>query len=333
MSVFHLTSRLVQAQQASAPTNHPEEESIKAGRTAETDLINALRQQGVPSSHIFRGLRVPDGFQTRKYEIDIVVLTDYGLFTIEVKYWSGKVSLASDGKSWIHRKCTYSDKNSSVTYDEKSDDLIAELKLKTQLLRNHLLRKDVCLAEKYFHPRVVFMNKKIEIQDELVSKLEVVSSLRYQAFLQSFEKGLGWSVASAIIPSFLTGQLSYGAMEMARQALSSIGTWDVICLHGDRQLYGDFKGSAHFSPNREETGTLEFSHQRNASVSSLWAVLGYSPQVVVTMHKRCGGSWLWGTSCGSVTIPYNAEITFRVAGDQEDSKIPANDIQSINLSI
>ena len=116
------------------------------------------------------------------------------------------MTLGSDGKSWIHRKCTYSDKNASVSYDEKCDDLIADLKLKTQLLRNHLLRSDVCLAEKYFHPRVVFMNKKIEIQDVLASKLEVVSSLRYQTFLQSFEKGFGWSVASAIIPSFLTGK-------------------------------------------------------------------------------------------------------------------------------
>ncbi|XP_022095550.1 uncharacterized protein LOC110981871 [Acanthaster planci] len=333
MSVFHLTSRLVQAQHASSPTQHQEEEGIKAGRSAEIELINALKQQGIPSSHIFRGLRVPDGFQTRKYEIDLVVLTDYGLFTVEVKNWSGKVSLGSDGKSWIHHKCTYSDKNSSVSYDEKSEDLITTLKLKTQLLRNHLLRKDVCLAEKYFHPRVVFMNKKLEIQDELVSKLEVVSSLRYQVFLQSFQKGFGWSVASAIIPSFITGQLSYGAMEMARQGLNTIGTWDVISLNGDRQLYGDFKGNAHFSPNREETAMLEFSHQRNAAISSLWAVLGYSPQVVITMHKRSGGSWLWGTSCGSVTIPYNAEIMFRVAGDQEDSKIPANDIQSISLSI
>ena len=79
MSVFHLTSRLVQAQQASTPTHHQEEESIKAGRSAEVDLISALRQHGIPSSHIFRGLRVPDEFQTRKFEIDLVVLTGKSL--------------------------------------------------------------------------------------------------------------------------------------------------------------------------------------------------------------------------------------------------------------
>ncbi|XP_071796940.1 uncharacterized protein [Asterias amurensis] len=333
MSVFSITSRLVQAQQASAPIKHQEEGHIKAGRSAEEDLTKALRHHGVPHAHIFRGLRVPDGFQTRKFEIDLVVITDNGLFTIEVKNWSGKVTLGSDGKSWIQHKCSYSGKDTSVSYDEKHDDLIANLKLKTQLLRNHLLRNDVCLAEKFFHPRIVLMNKKVELQDVLASKLEVVSSLRYEAFLESFEKSLGWSMASAIVPSFLTGQLSFSAMDAARQALNIIGTWDVVCLNGDKQIFGDFKGCAHFTPNREEIGMLEFCHQRNASISSFWAVLGYSPQVVVTMHKRSGGSWLWGTSCGSVTIPYNAEITFRGAGDQQDSKIPANDIQSISLSI
>ena len=133
---------------------------------------------------------------------------DYGLFTIEVKNWSGKVTLGSDGKSWIHRKCSYSDKDTSVSYDEKNDDLIANLKLKTQLLRNHLLRNGVCLTDKFFHPRIVFMNMKIELDDVLASKLEVISSLRYKAFLQSFEKGFGWSMASAIVPSFLTGKTS-----------------------------------------------------------------------------------------------------------------------------
>jgi hypothetical protein len=75
MSVFSVTSRLVQAQQASAPIKHQEEGHIKAGRSAEEDLTKALRHHGVPHAHIFRGLRVPDGFQTRKFEIDLVVIT------------------------------------------------------------------------------------------------------------------------------------------------------------------------------------------------------------------------------------------------------------------
>jgi Holliday junction resolvase-like predicted endonuclease len=206
MSVFHLTSRLVQAQQASAPTQHQEDESVKAGRSAELDLINALRQQGVSSEHIFRGLRVPDNFQTRRFEIDLVVLTDEGLFTIEVKNWSGRVSLGSDGQSWIHRRRSHSDNGASVSFDEPHPNLLASLQQKTQLLRQHLLRKDACLAERHFHPRLVFVNDRVELQDSLASKLEVVSPLRYPDFLLSFQKGAGWTVANAFLPSFITGE-------------------------------------------------------------------------------------------------------------------------------
>ena len=68
-------SRLVQAQQASSPTHHIEDECVKAGRDAEKQLVELLLKRGVPSAHVFRGLRVPDGFQTRKYEIDVVAIT------------------------------------------------------------------------------------------------------------------------------------------------------------------------------------------------------------------------------------------------------------------
>ena len=42
---------------------------------------------------------------------------------------------------------------------------------------------------------------------------------------------------------------------------------------------GDFKSCPHISPKRNETGKLDFKHQRSSTVTSLWAVLGYSPQV------------------------------------------------------
>lgn len=57
------------------------------------------------------------------------------------------------------------------------------------------------------------------------------------------------------------------------------------------------------------------------------------PQVFVKLYQRGGESWLGHSTSGSVNIPYNAEITFRVAGEQADAKIPANDIENMVLSI
>ena len=82
-------SRLVQAQQASAPTHHAEDESVKAGRQAERQLVELLQKHGIPNGYVYRGLRVPDGFQTRKYEIDVVVLSGESIhyFTINQVEW------------------------------------------------------------------------------------------------------------------------------------------------------------------------------------------------------------------------------------------------------
>lgn len=51
------------------------------------------------------------------------------------------------------------------------------------------------------------------------------------------------------------------------------------------------------------------------------------------MYQRGGEGWFGHTTCGSIYIPYNADISFRVAGEEADAKIPANDIESLVLSI
>ncbi|XP_072029609.1 uncharacterized protein [Amphiura filiformis] len=327
-------NRLVQAQQASAPTHHAEDESVKAGREAEQQLVELLRKHGVPNGYVYQGLRVPDGFRTRKYEIDVVVLSEYGIYAIEVKNWSGRVAVSHDGKSWVHgKKDINKEKDVTLHYDQVHDNVLIGIQQKAQLLRNHLLRNESCLAEKYFHPRVVFMNSNVQLCDKLKSTKEVIGQEHLLKFLESFEKGLAWSVANSMIPSFITGQLSYSAIESARQGLCTIGTWDVLQLNGGRQLIGDFKSCPHISPNRDDTARLDFKHQRNATVSSVWAVLGYSPQVTVNMYKRNSTSWLVGSTLGSVNVPYNTDVTFRVAGEQVDSKIPVNDIHNITLSV
>lgn len=73
--MFELRNRLAHAKEATCPGSYSDDEQTKAGRDAERELVNCLREQGIPSNHIFCGLRVPDAFQTRKYEIDVVILT------------------------------------------------------------------------------------------------------------------------------------------------------------------------------------------------------------------------------------------------------------------
>ena len=57
------------------------------------------------------------------------------------------------------------------------------------------------------------------------------------------------------------------------------------------------------------------------------------PQVTVSMYKRNINSWIGSSTLGSVSIPYNTDVSFRVAGEQADSKIPVNEITAISLSV
>ncbi|XP_077980302.1 uncharacterized protein LOC144435588 [Glandiceps talaboti] len=333
--MFGLNSRLVQAEQVSNPPAHPEDEQMKASRNAENTLVERLKTEGqVPASDLFCRLRIPDAFHTRRHEIDIVVLTAYGIFTIEVKNWSGEVKLSKKGDHWLQRKHVYhGDNGTSVEYDTQHGNAMDTIIAKTQLLRSQLIKNGCCLKDKYFHPRVVFMNQRVKLNEKIAGIPEVILPETLSYFVKSFQWSLLGKMTSSIIPAIISGQLSYAMMEAARNILIKTGTWDVVHLNGGKLLEGDFKGCAHFSPNRGETEMIQFSHQRNATMSSLWAIVGYVPQATITMYRRGGAGWLWHSTLGSVTIPYNADVVFRVAGEETDSKIPANDIDMIVLSI
>lgn len=136
------------------------------------------------------------------------ILTEYGIYCIEVKNWSGKISLSTDGKSWVQqRHVKDSNTKSSVTYDASHSNVLNELKSKTQLLRNHLLRHEACLAEKFFFSRVVLVNPKTELDNSLWKENEIVTFDRYPLFLDSLKRSYTGKVASSIVPSFITGTL------------------------------------------------------------------------------------------------------------------------------
>ncbi|XP_070581028.1 uncharacterized protein [Ptychodera flava] len=333
--MFGFSNRLLHAQKASNPQTHTEDEQVKAGREAESTLVEKLKTEGqVPESDIFCKLRIPDSFQTRRHEIDVVILTAYGIYVVEVKNWSGEVKPNKKGDAWIQKKRIHNGENgSSVDYDTQHGNAVDCIKAKANLLRNHLMKNGCCIKEKLFHPRVVFMNSHVKLDEQISSIPEVILPQALPFFIQYFQWSLLGKMTSSIVPAIISGQLSYSVMESARTILNQTGTWDVVILNGGKQLEGDFKGCAHFAPNRQETEMLQFSHQRNPTLGSTWAMLGYSPQTTVTMYCRGGAGWLWHSTLGTVSIPYSADVVFRVAGENSDSKIPANDIDRIVLSV
>lgn len=56
-------------------------------------------------------------------------------------------------------------------------------------------------------------------------------------------------------------------------------------------------------------------------------------QVTVRMYKRGPRGWLGKSLNATTTIPSNTFVIFRVSGEEADSRIPANTIHSITLSM
>lgn len=333
--MFEISKRLEQANQAANPQEHLEEEHVKAGRNAEVSFVSDLRlKSGLDKSNLFCCLRIPDRYKARKREIDVVVLTADGIFCIEVKYWSGTITRSEDGSKWIQTRTKQIATNSFTTNQIEHKNSATETEAKARLLRDYLIRKEVYVAENLFHSRVVFCNGNAELDEQIANNSVVVKpSADHDKFIESFSRGLFQSLSESVVPSWISGKLSYSQMHQIRNVLSTTGTWDIIHLNGGRQLYGDLKECAEVSLDRRKCEALVFSHQRSRVLGMTWALFGYSPQVFVSLIERGGSGLLWNSYCATLKIPHNTDVIFRICGDEVDSKIPANEIERISISI
>nr|XP_018667590.1 uncharacterized protein LOC100184194 [Ciona intestinalis] len=327
-----LTNRILHVQQASNPSKYDEDKQRLAGRQAEDHIENLLKELGgIPNCNIFRSLRVPDEFQTRRHEIDLIVLTNYGLYCIEVKNWAGKLISCKNGDFWEQRK-TVTKENKTFSQQTQYPNPLSESKKKTNILRLHLLRSGVCLPESKCTSRVVLTNKSCKVDDTIKNDPTVIRYENLHIFALSFQQSYSTILTDMVVPSFFRGTLSSTQLQQIRGSLGQIGTWDVLQLNGGKKLIGDYKGCTEISVNRKEVNQMVFSHSRNSTTGTFWAVLGYSPTTCVTMYKREQTSWFTKEIVASVTLPYNHNIGFKIAGDTTEAKISANDIDTIFFS-
>lgn len=327
-----LGSRLAQFRIASSPTTSEgtKEESTQTTQTFDDFLQHVRQVGGLKKEDVFINPRIPNQFQTSKDDINVVILTGQGVFCIDVKPWRGTVS--AQNQNW-HVQLKTEDQNFTNTCIEQVEDPIKAITTKAANLWQHMKRNGVSVHKNLFLPRVVFLASDCELEDELKKRKELVSHSQIDSFLRSFREGYVAWISDALTPSWLTGHLSYRQMGDLRETLRKVGTWDLVKLHCGEQLRGDYQGCQYIALNRQDTDMLEFSRVKTLSADSLWALLGHAPQVTVKMYKRGAQGWLGKPLNATTTLPCNTHVIFRVSGEDADSKIPANSIHSIVLSI
>ncbi|XP_077358468.1 uncharacterized protein LOC144004802 [Festucalex cinctus] len=291
-----------------------------------TDFLQHVRKlTGLKKENVYCNLRIPDQFQVVKDDINIVILTGQGIFCIDIKPWRGLV-YAQDQK-W-HVQVKEKDENFSNTCIEQMEDPLEAITIKTSDLCNHLRQSGVPVHRNLFFPRVVFPSPECELAEGLRERRELVPHDQVDHFLRSFREDYVAWMLDALTPSWLSGHLSYRQMASAQEVLRRSATWDLMRLHSGELLRGDFKGCGYIALERNQTDMLEFSTLR-----TMWALLGRAPQVTVKMYKRGSNGWLGKTLSATVTVPSDTLVVFQVSGDKVDTKIPANTIHSITLSI
>ncbi|XP_039991996.1 uncharacterized protein si:zfos-911d5.4 [Xiphias gladius] len=293
-------------------------------------LQHVRKLTGLRKEDVYCNLRIPNQFQTTKDDINIVILTGHGIFCIDAKPWRGKVS--TQNQNW-HVQVKEEDQNFTNTCIEQIEDPLKAIMTKTANLCGHLKRSGVSVRQSLFFPRVIFLSPECELEEELRKRRELVTHSQIDEFLRSFREGYMVWISDAVTPSWLSGHLSYRQMASVREVLRKVGTWDLVRLHGGEQLKGDYQGCQYIALNRQETDKLEFSRVKTLSAEALWALLGHAPQVTVKMYKRGSHGWLGKSLSATTTIPSNTFVIFKISGEEEDAKIPANTIHSITLSI
>lgn len=333
LNMFSITKRLEQAHQAAFPKEHHEAEHVKAGRNAESSVVSNLRlHSALDLSSIFCGLRIPDEYQTRRQEIDIVLIVSGGIICLEVKNLGGNIKVSQDGHTWVQTKRRKITNDSFVSNVIEHDNCTASIKMKALLLKEHLSRKGVFINQNQLKHFVVLVNNSCELDDVIRQDPNVITAEKCEDFFKSFRKSYAETFQEKLTPSFFSGKLSYTQISGSKSVLSSIGTWDVVELHGGKRLHGDLRDIPGVSIERSKVEALEISHQRNYTLGMVWAAVGYTPAVTVSLLERDGSGWLWNSYVAVVKIPYYTELMFRVCGDETDSKISINDIIRIQVS-
>ena len=273
--VERMWGRIQDAREAGNPTVHQEHGAEQSGRRAESSVTQQLASSRAlfGDLRVWHSLRVPLGRGRR--EIDHVVLDAAGLHVLEIKHWSGSVSL--EGGEWVQTRA-----NGSTV---RHGDVLATHEAKVRALLEFLRTKGLELPAAAVHQRILLTSPNCTPSAE-VSRLDgVLSCDGVVTYLGTFEQSILSNVASRVLPRSLGGRRLNATQvrraltrrvlrrrawprqpsrlpcpppphassrrtprplrtqtQAAIEALDSLGTWDRLTLNGGRVINGDARG-------------------------------------------------------------------------------------------
>ena len=186
----------------------------KAGFAAEAQ-VGHLIEAGIADTcwRVFHGPRIPAPKEKRCREVDFVVIGPDEVWMVECKHWSGRMEIV-DGEVIQHRRNDHGQLNHKDTFG-----IIAH---KGDVLREYHEGEMPTRITSF----VVFSNQNLEIPGEVMA--------REDCFRQSDLLEILPSETKKVQPS----ELSKESTSLVK-TLETVGSWDLVNLHGGREYNGD----------------------------------------------------------------------------------------------
>ncbi|MEW6737315.1 MAG: nuclease-related domain-containing protein, partial [Acidobacteriota bacterium] len=151
-----------------------EEPTVSAGRQAEAWLQSLIEKHiNYKGAQLFAGKRVSSSKRRGKREIDLIIVTPTKLYIIEVKNWSGQLFV--HGGDWVHIKRDGRQKpyHNLVEYNNE----------KRTILLEYLSEQGIKLASEQISQKVIFPNRKLQVDNLIHDNPEVITADKLMVFL------------------------------------------------------------------------------------------------------------------------------------------------------
>jgi len=207
------------------------DESLNAGDKGEelTRAVVEERMQQVGETYpcfVYSSTRVPrHNHRGRLYEVDLLILSRFGLTLIEVKHWTGGTGVLPDGR-WEQIPLNGERR--------QHKDILSLLERKKKALHQYLSDRGITLPQGFLSTLVVFSNPRAYFDQNLNAKPNVI-------LLAELSNRL--AEVLPLTPEEVREELVIAeehTLDIAK-VIATLPQWDSLQLHGGRILRGDIK--------------------------------------------------------------------------------------------
>jgi hypothetical protein len=267
-------------------------------------------------------VRVPDFEGQRRREFDFIITTPSEVILVELKNWSGRLEVHGDdfvqfrrnGEELNHGPILHDLANKEDTFAGLLESRGCDVPPVRSILLFYKKRLDFRAANTQGNTTILTAN-------ELFEQLPDARKTILEMLWEFLEKLLGTSSNRSN-----NGSKATSAILQTRGVLDSLGTWDILQLHGGQQLAGDIlwvqDRDADLS-DRDEVSKISVSVSRNYFTAIFGSLAGYRDNCSLEVKPRSGQPW-------EKEVSLDADVYFHAAGSEKPENFPVRRIEQIS---